>query len=131
MLLAVGISAFAQESVGIGKWRTHMPYHDVINVELLGSKVYAATPYELFIYDKDDNSLQILNKINGLSDIGISTIRRNEKLDVLVVAYTNANVDLIDNQGDINDSPKHCPASHRPCGRNLRGAAAALQKPCD
>lgn len=101
MFLAVGISAFAQESVGIGKWRTHMPYQNIIDVELLGSKVYAATPYELFTYDKDDNSLQVLNKINGLSDIGISTIRRNEKLDVLMVAYTNANVDLIDNQGNI------------------------------
>jgi hypothetical protein len=74
MLLAVGISAFAQEGVGIGKWRTHMPYFEVIDVELLGPKVYAATPYELFTYDKEDNSLQILNKINGLSDIGISKI---------------------------------------------------------
>lgn len=101
MLLAVGISAFAQEGVGIGKWRTHMPYFEVIDVELLGPKVYAATPYELFTYDKEDNSLQILNKINGLSDIGISKISRNEKLDVLMVAYTNANIDLIDAQGDV------------------------------
>lgn len=101
MLLAVGMSAFAQGSVGIGKWRAHMPYQNVIDVELLGNKVYAATPYELFTYDKDDNSLQILNKINCLSDIGISTIRRNEKLNVLVVAYTNANIDLIDEQGDV------------------------------
>ncbi len=101
VFLATGIVGFAQEDVGIGKWRTHMPYQNVIDVELLGSKVYAATPYELFTYDEEDNSVQILNKINGLSDIGISTIARNEKLDVLMVAYTNANIDLIDNQGNI------------------------------
>ena len=101
VLLAVGIDVFGQNDVGIGQWRTHMPYQNVIDVELMGSKVYAATPYELFTYDKEDNDLRILNKINGLSDIGISTIRRNEKLDILVVAYTNANVDLIDNQGVV------------------------------
>ena len=101
LLFAFGVNAVAQEDVGIGKWRTHMPYQNVIDVELMGSKVYAATPYELFYYDKEDNSLRILNKINGLSDIGISTIRRNEKQDVLFVAYTNANVDLIDKNGNV------------------------------
>ena len=102
LLLAssLGISAVAQ-GVGIGNWRTHMPYQNVIGVEMLGSKVYAATDYELFTYDTDDNSLQILNKINRLSDIGISKISRNPTLDLLVVAYTNANIDLIDKQGNV------------------------------
>ena len=100
-VFALGINAYAQDGVGIGNWRTHMPYQTVIDVELLGTKVYAATEYELFTYDKEDGNLQILNKINGLSDIGISTIRRNEKLDLLLVAYTNANIDLIDKQGNV------------------------------
>lgn len=110
-LISLGVTTFAQESVGIGNWRSHMPYQNVIDVEKLGTKIYAATEYELFTYDIDDNSLNILNKINGLSDIGIATIRRNEQLDLLVVAYTNANIDLIDVQGnvynmsDIKDKP--------------------------
>lgn len=98
---SLGISALAQGGVGIGNWRTHMPYQKVIGVEALGSKVYAATNYELFTYDTDDNSLQILNKINTLSDIGIAKISRNPQLDLLVVAYTNANIDLIDKQGNV------------------------------
>jgi streptogramin lyase len=101
ILVSLVFHASAQEGVGIGNWRTHMPYGNVIDVELLGSKVYAATNYELFTYDKEDGAIQILNKINGLSDIGISTIRRNPTLDLLMVAYTNANIDLIDKQGNI------------------------------
>ena len=97
----LGINLFPQEGVGIGNWRTHMPYQNVIGVEALGSKIYAATNYELFTYDTDDNSLHILNKINKLSDIGISKISRNPALDLLVVAYTNANIDLIDKQGNV------------------------------
>lgn len=97
----LGISCMAQDGIGIGNWRTHMPYQNVIGVEELGSKVYAATPFELFTYDKEDNSLHILNKINSLSDIGISKISCNSTLDLLVVAYTNANIDLIDKQGNV------------------------------
>lgn len=100
LVTSLEINAVAQ-GVGIGNWRTHMPYQKVIGVEILGSKVYAATDYELFTYDIDDNSLQILNKINSLSDIGISKISRNPTLDLLVVAYTNANIDLIDKQGNV------------------------------
>ena len=61
------------------------------------------TEYELFYYDKEDNSIHILNKVNGLSDIGISTIRYNESRQKLFVAYTNANVDLIDKEGNITN----------------------------
>ena len=99
----ISFSALAQDGVSIGKWRTHLPYQKVIAVEPVGQKVYAATEYELFYYDKDDNSINILNKINGLSDIGISTIRYNESQRKLFVAYTNANVDLIDSEGYVTN----------------------------
>lgn len=99
--LSLAFNGLAQNGVGIGNWRTHMPYQNVIGVEKLGSKVYAATNYELFTYDTEDNSLQILNKINALSDIGISKISHNPTLDLLVVAYTNANIDLVDKQGNV------------------------------
>ena len=99
--ISLGINALAQDGVGIGNWRTHMPYQNVISVETLGSKIYAATNYEIFTYDKEDYSLHILNKINTLSDIGISKMRCNEALNLIVVAYTNANIDLIDKSGNV------------------------------
>ena len=95
--------AIAQDGVSIGNWRTHLPYQKVIGVESVGNKIYAATQYELFYYDTEDNSINILNKINGLSDIGISTIGYNESQRKLFVAYTNANVDLIDHDGNIHN----------------------------
>ena len=95
--------SFAQDGVSIGNWRTHLPYQKVIAVEPIGNKIYAATPFELFYYDTQDNSINILNKINGLSDIGISTIRYNESQRKLFVAYTNVNVDLIDADGNIKN----------------------------
>ncbi len=99
----VSTLAFAQDGVSIGNWRTHLPYQKVIGVEPVGNKIYAATQYELFYYDTEDNSINILNKINGLSDIGISTIAYNESQRKLFVAYTNANVDLIDHDSNIHN----------------------------
>ena len=107
--MALTLASFAQDGVSIGNWRTHLPYQKVIAVEPVGHRIYAATEYELFYYDTDDNSINILNKINGLSDIGISAMRYNESQRQLLVAYTNANVDLVDannkvhNMSDIKD----------------------------
>jgi len=97
------MTTFAQDGISIGNWRTHLPYQKVIGVEPIGQKVYAATEYELFYYDGEDNSINILNKVNGLSDIGISTISYNTSQRKLFVAYTNANVDLIYYDGTIKN----------------------------
>ena len=99
----VSASLYAQDGVSIGNWRTHLPYQKVIAVEPVGNKIYAATEYELFYYDTQDYSINILNKINGLSDIGISTMRYNTSQRKLFVAYKNANVDLIDSDGNITN----------------------------
>ena len=95
--------AVAQDGVSIGHWRTHLPYQKVIGVEPVGNKIYAATEYELFYYDTEDNSINIINRVNGLSDVGINSISYNESQRKLFVAYTNANVDLIDSEGNVTN----------------------------
>ena len=50
------------------EWTTHVPGSMVINIEKVGEKVYAATPYEIFYYNTGDNSINKLTKVNGLSD---------------------------------------------------------------
>ncbi|MDY0369680.1 MAG: two-component regulator propeller domain-containing protein [Bacteroidales bacterium] len=90
------------QGIGIGQWRTHMPYQHVIDVEIADQLIYAATPYELMIYNTEDNWLSQLNKVNGLSDIGISTIRYSKEYKTLLVAYTNANIDLIKPEGIVS-----------------------------
>ncbi len=101
--MAATLASFAQNGVAIGNWRTHLPYQKVIAVEPVGHRIYAATEYELFYYDTEDNSINILNKINALSDIGISRMRYNQSQRKLMVAYTNANVDLIDANNKVHN----------------------------
>ena len=90
------------QGISIGQWRNHLPKNKVIAVAEADNLIYAATPYSIFYYDKTDNSIQQLTKVNGLSDIGISAIHYNNTYKTLVVSYTNANVDLIKKTGIVN-----------------------------
>ncbi len=95
--------AFAQQ-VPIGDWRDELPYTLVNAVTDAGTRIYASTPYAVFYYDKEDNSVVRITKISGLSDIGISSINYNKEYKTLVIAYSNANIDLIKNNTIINIS---------------------------
>jgi ligand-binding sensor domain-containing protein len=103
LLLSAFIAALAQQ-VPIGQWRDQLPYTLVNSVTDAGTRIYASTPYAVFYYDKEDNSVVRITKISGLSDIGISTINYNQEYKTLVIAYTNANIDLIKNNTVINIS---------------------------
>jgi ligand-binding sensor domain-containing protein len=92
------------QQIGIGDWRDELPYFEVISVTEDDSKIYAATPYALFYFDKDDNSVQRITKINGLSDIGIRTINYSKEYKTLVIAYENANIDILKDNTFINIS---------------------------
>jgi hypothetical protein len=83
------------QEVGIGQWRDHLPYDYSTNVEEFNSGIFCSTPYSMFYFDRDDNSVHRLSKVNGLSDLGVSDISLNTGRKVLVVSYSNTNVDLI------------------------------------
>jgi len=102
VLLSFPVLKVTGQEIGIGEWRDHLPYRKVIAIAEGENKVYAATPYSLFYFDKTDNSLNRLNKINGLSDVGISHMAYNAATKTLVIAYTNANIDLIKDGKIIN-----------------------------
>lgn len=93
------LSSHCQTS--IYEWRTHAPGMKVVNVEKVNERIYAATPYELFYYNTNDNSINKLTKVNALSDFGIGVMRYDKNHDIVFVAYTNANIDIIDRDGNV------------------------------
>jgi len=104
-LLLIPLTLLSQSpQIPIGQWRDELPYNYCNSVAEAGNKIYASTPYALIVYDKDDNSISRITKIQGLSDIGINCIGYNSATKTLVVAYTDANLDLIQNNTIINIS---------------------------
>lgn len=105
LLLTFSLSVFADE-FGIGQWRDHLPYNATIAVAQMDSRIYCATPYALFYLDKDDSSIGRISKVTtpGLSDVGLTALESNEDNSLLVVAYNNANIDIIEGSDIYNIS---------------------------
>ena len=99
---------FAQ--VAIGQWREHLPYRQGISVAYAGNKTFCATESGLYSTDHEDQSLERLSKINGLSDVGFSSLAYDESTNTLIIAYSNTNIDLLQdntiyNLPDIKNKP--------------------------
>ncbi len=83
--------------LAIGQWRDHLSYKKGISITQSESMIYCATESGIFQLEKYDYSIDRLSKISGLSDVGVNTLRYNFYNSTLLIAYKNANVDLIKN----------------------------------
>lgn len=90
------------QGVGVGEWRDHLSFLEAIDVTETDNLIYCATSSSVYTYNKSDNSINKLSKITGLSDFGISNIKYNKQYDVVLIAYSNTNVDIIKSGRIIN-----------------------------
>ncbi len=84
-------------------WQDYLSFTNATQIAVGSDKIYCATEGGLFYYDLQDNSIQKITQSEGLSDVGIETIMYSEENNVLIVAYTNSNIDLIDGSGTISN----------------------------
>lgn len=99
MILATCVSAVAMP---IGSWSVHLPYFQCKTVAGSATHVWSATDNSLFRVTKADMSMEVITKIEGLSDLSIGALEYNAANDVLVVGYQNGNIDLIKGNKIIN-----------------------------
>lgn len=102
VLIIIQINVKAQ--IGVGEWRDHLSFHNAKDVAESSSKVYVSSQSGIFSFSKSSNNIQKLTKANGLSDVGISSINYSDENEVLVVGYSNGNLDLVFNKTVFNIS---------------------------
>lgn len=86
-------TSFSQPA--IGQWTDYQSYASAKNVVDTGDKIYCVTDGGLFTYTKADNSIRKMSGINGLSDAGIQRLGYSKETGTLLIAYQNANIDLL------------------------------------
>lgn len=105
MLTILHCLAFCGYSqTAVGKWQDRLSYYELHKVVHAGDRIYAAAKGGLFYYDLDDLTVNRMNKTTILNDVGISTIAYDEQTRNLVVAYNNANIDIVRNDKVVNIS---------------------------
>ncbi|PIY12925.1 MAG: hypothetical protein COZ18_00975 [Flexibacter sp. CG_4_10_14_3_um_filter_32_15] len=97
---------FAQneDNIALGEWRTHLTYFDTQTLATSTEKVYVASQNGLFFYDKEFSSLEVISRIDGLSDIGIAYLQYLPNIDQLLIAYKNGNIDFL-SDNEIKNFP--------------------------
>lgn len=104
LLLSVTISVVAG---GVGTWKNYLSYNDIQWVEEGGNKLYVLASNSLYSYNKNDKSIKTYDKVNGLSDTDIRFIAWNKTARRLVIIYSDNNIDLLDDKGNIINQPDY------------------------
>lgn len=95
-IIFVFLFRLSEAQIPVESWRDHLPYSEATQCVKANNLIYCIGSNNLFYYIKDDNTYNNrLTKINGLSDIKISSIDFSVDEQILVIGYTNGNVDLI------------------------------------
>ena len=106
LLVFTWVASTAQTPLqSVQQWQTHLPYTRAISVANAPNAIFYATDLALFEVVKKDQSIRYHNKVTGLNDVGVSTIAYNTSYDLLVVAYKNGNIDLLNALGQVANLP--------------------------
>ena len=83
-------------------WQEHLSYSNAKIILEVENNIYCATENGLFFYNKEDYTINRLNKISGLSDVGISAMNYDSLNKIIIISYNNTNIDLIKEDEIIN-----------------------------
>lgn len=104
-LILLTLMVMAVATASAGTWKIHNYYvtSKIQNAYDTGSKVYYLNSNTLFQFDKSSHVTTALNSQNVLSDNNISQIYYDEQNQLLFVAYVNANIDIINANGQVKN----------------------------
>jgi len=96
LLYVAGLTA---QNIPLEAWRTHFSYQQVKLLIEADDKIFCAAENGLFFYNLQDQSINKLTKINGFSDVDISTMAYHQPSNMLVIGYGAGGIDLITEAG--------------------------------
>lgn len=89
------VANFIYSQLPVGSWQAHLPYASSKAIVNAGNKFFVASETGMFSYDVSDNSLDTYSKINGLSDVGLNALAFDPAQNLLIIGYSNGNLDLL------------------------------------
>ena len=75
-------------------WKVHVPYNQCESIAISPNRVYAYTNNGLFYISKNDKSVEVITKIDGLSNSEFKSIAYDNENSQLVIGYANGTIDL-------------------------------------
>ncbi len=104
-LLCLIFSFVDAQNIGVGQWRVHFPYNSPRGFVEAEEQLYIWGDQGFFRYDKQSGERKILSKIDGFSDVSVSTMHYHESTKTLLIAYQNSVMDLLVNREELIQVP--------------------------
>lgn len=89
------VSMASPVGIPIGQWRMHLPKNRIIALAKAPEAIIAVSEYGIVSYNLSDNSLDKFDKVDGLSGIGISSVGYDPVRRLILIGYTDGNLDVI------------------------------------
>ena len=97
------ICIYSQDA-SIGQWKNYLSYNSASHIAEAKDKIYCVSSEGLFFVNKEDQTINRISKINGLSDVSVKQVAHSNELNITLIAYKNCNIDIITNTSIINVS---------------------------
>lgn len=91
-----------EKNIPIGQWRVHLPYYSMQTVGVSPKGIFAAKNASIFYFDKEDNSVSVYSRYNGLNDLKVTKIGYNQSLSTFLLGYETGNIDAVYGNTIIN-----------------------------
>ena len=99
LTLATGYASAAV----VGEWTAYPAFTDITEVEKGGANVYVLASASLYSVNTNDNSVTTYDKTRNLSDSEIAHIAWCSAAKKLVIVYSNQNIDLLEENGNVTN----------------------------
>lgn len=97
LIIVFSYQSVLAQGIAVGQWRHHLPSNKVVAISETPRQIIGATPFGLVVLEKDDNSVSKINKVNGLSGFGITSMAYSQQYGLLVIGYSDGGIDVIKN----------------------------------
>ena len=104
-LLLPLIPIFSLAQIGTGQWRMHVATSKATDVAAGNGLVMTTVGSGLVQYDHAAGESKVYDMVNGLSDIGLTTVCYDSGTASFFVGYENGNVDQILSSGNVINIP--------------------------
>lgn len=97
--------SFAQkDEVPIGEWRIHLPYNAVNSIAESPNYLFVGAERGFYSFHKKSGEMELYSKVNGFSDVEVRRLKYHSGLNLLFIAYENANIDILQGNSVFNIS---------------------------
>ena len=108
LILSIQILSTSIAVAAIGDWKAYMAYSEVQEIEQAGNLIFVQASNGLYVYNKNDQSIQTFSKVDYLNDCEIQHIAYNKASKKLLIVYTNSNIDLMNiNNYEVTNLPDY------------------------